>query len=75
MVGRISSVLDIKKRWNMDEIDSFWFLDLFELCALPLPRQTLQWRIALSQLHEAGTLSELYAHRRIVHMDLGRHHE
>jgi hypothetical protein len=44
----------------MDQINLFWFIDSSKLCVLPPPRQIPQWRLALPQLHEPETLSELF---------------
>jgi hypothetical protein len=44
----------------MYQIDLFRFVDPFNLYRSPALRQTFQWRIAIPNLGEAGTLSELF---------------
>jgi hypothetical protein len=60
MVSCISLFLTGKTAKYLDQIDLFWFVDPSKFRFSTSLRQTLQWRIALPELREAGTLSELF---------------
>jgi hypothetical protein len=60
MVGCISLFLTGKTAKYLDQIDLFWFVDPSKFRFPTSLQQTLQWRIALAELREAGTLPGLF---------------
>jgi hypothetical protein len=60
MVGFISLFRTGKTIKHLDQIDLFWFVDTSKFRFSMSFRQTLQSRIALPELPEAGALSELF---------------